>query len=409
MCGCDRNEIAPTDTPAKRAKNLILISVDTLRAGRLGCYGYDRPTSPAIDAFAARGARFDTVIAECSFTLPSTLTIFTGRPPTAHGVTQRTGSLSNKVPVLGRILRAASFRSFGYTAGGFVRGWRGFARGFEEYTDKKEDLRTVLGRAEKRIAGLPEESRYCVFIHTYDVHCPYDPPPEYVRMLQTNEDADRIPVAGICGNRGEPSFNSMDLTPGQGAFLSDQYDAGVRWADDALREFFAFLDARNELDDTLVVLVSDHGDEFLEHGRIGHQGTLFIECLRVPLIIVGPGIDPQVITSGAGLADVLPTVLRLLGVEQPPGVLGRDLSASFGAQSPEAQRVRFSELSWNAQLRSVYDWPYHFIANVEVDSDRDLRITSTMLFDLRSDPTEQNDLAAQLTDRTAQYADAVKT
>jgi arylsulfatase A-like enzyme len=361
--------------------NIILISIDTLRGDRLGCYGYPRPTSPAVDALASRGVRFERVIAEASWTLPSHMTLFTGLYPTTHGVTDRTDTLRAGVPTLAQGLRSSGYRTFGYCGGRNVDHWFGFGRGFERYEDTMPDLETTLEEA-RRIIPLFGSQPYFLFLHTYDVHCPYDPPAEYAEAFRTRPPEDRIEVAGRCGN---PDFNAMSLTPGQARFLSDQYDAGIRAADDLLGSFFAFLDQRKELDHTILVFLSDHGEEFMEHGRIGHEKTLYIESLRVPLIIVAPGLEPRVVMGTAGLVDVLPTLLDMVGVEgwrvQGHSLLPRML----GREPPPDPDLRFSELDRSVALRSLVLGDRQVI--------EDSAEGTYQMYDFATDLREQNDLA----------------
>jgi arylsulfatase A-like enzyme len=176
----------------------------------------------------------------------------------------------------------------------------------------------------------------------------------------------------------------MSLTPGQARFISDRYDASIRHADDLLKVFFERLERAGILDDTFVTLLSDHGEEFLEHGRIGHQGTLFIETLRVPWIIAGPGLAPRVVSEPVGLADVMPTLLALLGVPAPP-TEGVSMLPVIDGRSPERrERPRFSEQGEGPDLQSAVLGDHHLIANA--------RSKRLMLFDWRADPLERSDL-----------------
>jgi arylsulfatase A-like enzyme len=175
----------------------------------------------------------------------------------------------------------------------------------------------------------------------------------------------------------------MSLTPGQVRFLSDQYDAGVRAADDQLRTFFHFLEERGALDRTLLVLLSDHGEEFYEHGQIGHEKTLFIESLRVPLIFAGAGIAPATIPEAVGLVDVMPTLLELAGIEAP-AMQGQSLVSRMRSEGSPLSVPRYSELDRDVRLRSLLLKDHHLIVNL----DRGV----VKLFDLGTDPLENNNL-----------------
>lgn len=393
-CADSGQQAGPDAAPGR---SLILVSIDTLRADRLGAYGYTRDTSPSLDALAARGVRFETVIAESAWTLPSHMTLFTGLPPTLHGVVSHERRLAASVPTLAEVLQEHGYRTFAFTGGLNVAPNFGFGRGFETYTsamrtyDSEEmrpiDFRTALAQATRRIAGIEPDEPFFAFVHTYDVHCPYDPPADYAQRFDTRPPADHIETRERCG---DPHFNEMQLTPGQARFLSDRYDASIRYADDLLGSFLEQLESQGVLDRTFVVVVSDHGEEFLEHGKIGHQ-TLYIECLRIPWILAGPGLEPRVVAEPVGLADVMPTLLALLGVPPPPSDGASMLPAIRGRGAEEPATARFSELGTGPDLRSAVLGSSHLIAGTE----------AAMLFDWRADPGERRDLSAGWPGRSA--------
>jgi arylsulfatase A-like enzyme len=380
----------PAEGAAGSARNLIIISIDTLRADRLGCYGYGRPTSPNIDALAGRGLRFANVIAESPWTLPSHMSLFTGLHPSSHGVYDAKFRLAEKIPTMAEVLKIHGFRTFGYTGGGFVSGRFGFSRGFEIYQENKDpirvkarDLRSSLDAASQKIGRLGSNERYFLFVHTYDVHCPYHPPSEYSLMFATRPLQDRLETAGFC----DRDFNRRSLTSGQIHHISDQYDAGIRAADEDIARFVRRLGELGAFEDTVFVLTSDHGEELKEHGRIGHTHSLHAELLKIPLIILAPGVEPDVVEEGAGLVDLMPTLLDLLGIEAPPSQ-GRSLVAFMaGGQQDRLNRPLYSELDRFVQLRSVVRGRHHLIAKL-VDEER-------WLYDLKTDPAEQTNLAGR--------------
>jgi arylsulfatase A-like enzyme len=371
----------------QRAKNLVLISLDTLRADRLGAYGYERDTSPALDALAARGARFDTVIAESNWTLPSHVTLMSGTPPQLHGVTIPNRAPAADLPLLAEVLREQGFRTIGLTAGSFLTRRYQFDRGFEQFEDAYLPFGRALTTARERLAAIDPDERFFLFLHTYDVHCPYDPPEAYASRFATRPPADRVPTRGLCGN---PHFNRMQLTPGQARYISDRYDAGIRYADDLLAGFLADLDRSGRLDDTLVVVVSDHGEEFMEHGKVGHRATLYIQSLRVPWVMAGPGVPAVVVEEPVGLADVMPTLLELLGVPPLPLRGESKLALVRGEREADVERLVFSQNDWGLRLYSAIVGDRQII----VDDIRGI----ARFFDWRADPDEQVDLADESAD-----------
>ncbi|MEZ5063541.1 MAG: sulfatase [bacterium] len=363
---------------ASRRANVLLISLDTLRADRLGAWGYDRETSPALDAFAKTAVRFDRAYSETCWTLPAHLSLFTGLPPSSHGVLDADRALPESVPLLAELLKSDGYRTFAITDGGYVDSFFGFGRGFDRYDEREKDLRSTLFLARNFLKTVKDDERFFLFLHTYDIHCPYDPPADYAERFRTRPPADRLDVAGKCGN---PDYNGMTLTPGQIRFLSDQYDAGIRAADDLLGEFFAHLEADEWLKDTIVIVVSDHGEQFGEHGKIGHGDSLYREELHVPLLVRAPGVAPRVSSHAVGLVDVMPTVLDLVGLGIPD-VQGESLvPVMTGRVADDPARPLFSELDRVRHLRSVVESSAHLIV------DRD---AGTMaVYHWRTDPTEQ--------------------
>jgi arylsulfatase A-like enzyme len=380
--------------------NLILISLDTLRADRLSSYGYERDTSPAIDALAARGVRFQTVVAESSWTLPSHTSLFTGRSPTSHGVVHAKSAVPDEIPLLAEVLARAGYESYAHTAGGHVAARKGFDRGFIAYDDDKQDFRSVLAKSLQRIDERDPDRPLFLFIHTYDIHCPYDPPRQYASQFATDTPGsrpeNRVDTHKNCGNKGPDPYNERKLTQGNARYLSDLYDAGIRWADDALGEFVAALESRGMMDDTVVVLFSDHGEELLEHGQVGHERTLYIESLLVPLVIAAPGVDPAVVEMPVGLSDVMPTLLELLQIDAPDGMTGNSLVETLRG-NPFAGNARplYSNLDRHLKLRSIVSGRHHLI----VDEGETLR-----LFDWRADRREQTDLSRENADAARSLA-----
>jgi arylsulfatase A-like enzyme len=369
-------------------RNLILISIDTLRADRLGAYGYDRATSPAMDALARRGVRFETAIAEACWTLPSHVTLMSGLPPALHDVTVPTRKVSADVPLLAEVLRDAGFHTVGLTAGRFLAKRFGFDRGFAYFDDGGLSFERALTEAGARIAEVDSAKRFFVFIHTYDVHCPYDPPPAYAAQFETRPEADHLETSGRCGN---PHYNKMALTAGQARFISDRYDGSIRYADDLLGDFLTRLERLGALDTTVVAIVSDHGEEFLEHGKVGHRGTLYIQSLRVPWLMAGPGLPARVVLEPAGLVDVMPTLLDLLAVPAPP-MRGRSLLPVIrGEREARSDRMLFSQNQWGLPLYSAVVGDHHII----VDSIR----ARARFYDWREDPEERTDRAGRDAER----------
>ncbi|HEX6881796.1 MAG TPA: sulfatase [Planctomycetota bacterium] len=325
---------------------MLIVSIDTLRADRLGCQGYARDTTPALDRLAReRAVRFANAVAEAPWTLPSHVTLLSGLHPLTHGVRRPEEAPGDEVALLAELLGESHY-SFALTDGGWISEAWGFARGFDSFHAQDRDVERAVEAVLEYVRHRAGKGPWLGFLHTYDVHCPYDPPEPY-RGRYASPEAEPIEVEGRCGN---PDFNAAGVTPGQARFLADRYDEDVRRVDDALGKLFAALDALDLWDETVVIVTSDHGEEFLEHGQIGHERTLSREVLAVPLLVAAPGIAPRVVSEVVGLADVVPTVLELVGRAPAPRLDGRSLVPLLrGAPDPGRAPFVVSELAWQAE------------------------------------------------------------
>ncbi len=378
--------------PQKRPHNLIVISIDTLRADRLGTYGYKRNTSPVLDAFADDSVIFENTVGTTSWTLPSHMSLFTGLYPTSHGVIDAKKKLPRKVPLLAEILKRRGYRTFAFTGGVYVGRPFGFGRGFEMYTvkekrkgldaDGKKKLRgfeSSIARAEKVLSSLSPDEPYFLFLHTYDVHCPNRPPGEYVSMFKSEE---AKAVRGTnCGDaifRANPGFDA-----GHALTISDRYDGTISWVDSKFQRLIDFLKARGDLDRTVIVFTSDHGEEFYERQRIGHKATLNKQVIMIPLVIRAPGFSPSRVNVPVSQIDIFSTVLDLLDVPVPSHAQGTSLLPLMKGDSTQSSRqYQFSELQREASLRSLTDGRFHLI--------HDLETSRNTLYDMNNDPDEKN-------------------
>jgi arylsulfatase A-like enzyme len=325
---------APTSRPRK-AHNVILISLDTLRADRLGSYGYAHDTSPFIDAtFARGGVLFEHCTAAATTTTPSHMTMFTSLPPSVHDVgLDNVKALPDWIPTLPETLRAAGFTTGAITENGWVTFVQGFGRGFDTYAENKgPDLMETKGQADVTFHAAGEwlrrhrDERFFLFLHTYQVHDPYVPPPEYMSL-----------------------FEAQDV-PSSAASASANYDREIRFTDDVLRQLFATMRDLGIDDDTIVVVTSDHGEQFGEHGCLKHGEHLYQEVALVPLMIHGPGIPHGVrVAEPVGLIDVMPTILQLAGVPAPEHAMGVSLTQALQSEHAPADRRLFIE-AWNKGL-----------------------------------------------------------
>jgi arylsulfatase A-like enzyme len=300
-----------TDRP-----NLLLVSFDTLRADYLGTYGFPLDTSPHVDALARRGAAFDAMIAQAPWTLPSHFSLLTGLYPDRRLLRYdlHPCTIRGDVTMLAEDLEQAGYLTAAFTGGGYVSAALGFDQGFHVFeshgTRLEDNLPAVL-----EWLGQHARSRFFLFLHHFNVHRPYDPPPEVLKRF-VHEVPE--PCAGVV-------FREEDTTSGrrnaclahpQGLdYLRGVYAAEVAHADFLFGRVLEALEREGVLERTLVVATSDHGEELMDHGSLDHVKTLYQEVVRTPLVVAGPGVAPGVrIPELIEGVDLRPTLLALLGV-----------------------------------------------------------------------------------------------
>ena len=374
--------------------SVLLVSVDTLRADHLGAYGYHRPTSPVIDALAAGGSRFTQAVAASHWTAPSHASLLTGLHPVQHGVRDFPAPerLGAEVRTLAERLSEAGYATAGFAAGLYVGEGIGLADGFETWHESVQPAEVRMGQARDWLrthaasapAGEAPEP-FLLFVHTYQVHDPYDPPPPYDRWFQADPTAP-IP-AHLTAPLSETALQGWRPDAAELDALVSLYDGEIRYTDAALG---GLLDTLLELgldERTLVVLTSDHGEEFFDHGWVGH-GRLYRELVKVPLVLAHPampGLVEEAVHQPTGHVDVLPTILDLLGLELPRDLPGRSaLPAMVGDCDESARAWSTSVMNRNRGL-SRWDRATHYI-------DDDGR---QHLFAHPEDPTEARDLAGE--------------
>ena len=373
--------------PASRA-NVVLYVADTLRADRLGCYGYGRPTSPNLDAFAREALLFENAVAQSSWTRPAAASILTGRWAHEHGAASLMGALRTDVPTLAEVLHAA-----GYTTGAVVTNLNvaarfGFDRGFDtyQYLPERDERDTVYASAaELDAVAFPwldahPGGPFFLYLHASDPHAPYRPPPEVAARFVAPEAAARIdPHVPLRRLLARPELATPDVV----AALSGLYDGDVAVLDQGVGELLARLRALGLDRTTLVVFVADHGEEFGEHGGLEHGRTLYGEVTRVPLLVRWPGGTGggRRVIRLARQIDVVPTILAAVGVSAPPDLPGRSL---VGGTPPATESVMETELGARS-VAGMVTGRWKAVWNEAPQA--------AELYDLAADPGETRDLA----------------
>jgi arylsulfatase A-like enzyme len=406
--------------------NLLLISLDTLRADHLSLYGYPRPTSPEMEALAAGGVVFERAWSTAAFTLPAHASLLSGQSPSAHGLLSAGDRLTPQAtPMLFEELSEAGYRTVAFTGDGFLNPAYGMARGFDVYTCKDPISFELPNAAVEgdRLAGrldwLSEQggAPFAAFVHTFICH-EFKPFAEDLQAVTGGQIAPlgvgHDSVRRDLRNHRAPPRHGRELLAeaheragGSGDWqamrdhLVDLYDAGLRSADRHLGELFDALAATGLLEHTLVVIVSDHGEELFERGAFGHGHQLHEELLHVPWVMAGPGVPEGLrVGSNVSLADVAPTVAELLGVPLDTSRLtGRSVVGLMDATTVE--RAVTAELHGAgfgpSRAIRIGDRKLLHIENDPLSLRDPERWSSprTELYDLAVDPLEQEDLGGE--------------
>jgi len=361
-----------------RRLNILLISIDTLRADHLGCYGYAKETSPAIDRLAERGVRFEQAVSASPWTLPSHMSMMTSLYPEQHKRAWKTLFPNQPLTTLAEVLTSRGYITQGYVAVPFLKEIYGFDQGFSGY-EFEPDIR-AKDQTDKAIRWLhqkrPGDKPVFLFVHYFDPHVPYLPPKKYREKF-------------ISGTKDFPldmNIFKNTFTGEEKTFLRALYDGEIRFADDQagrlIQTFYQKMDPKK----SLVVLVSDHGEEFWDHGSVDHGHTLFEEMIRVPLIFSAEGRLPSglVLKNTVRTIDLMPTILDLCAIPVPASCLGVSLLSYIQGGGPPEEPAYSSSVVKGPEQKSLRNDQHKFIYNT---------LTSkAALYDLIEDPGEQENI-----------------
>ncbi len=404
----------------RRPPNILLIVIDTLRADHLSAYGYSRPTSPHIDALARSGALFEDASSVSSHTRPATASMLTGLYPAVHGAVGFQGSVSPDVRTLAEALGEAGYRTVGFHRNGNISERFGFGRGFDLWVGVEKGVWRKLRRetpkevplriswiddslvTEKALDFFSEagESPFFLYLHLADPHDPYTPPKDSDLfpadpLTPTAELFYQQPVRSA--TQEKPVLNRLrlgrlpldDLTRRQ---VVELYDAEIAASDAQVGRILTGLAESGLSDETVVLLTSDHGEEFWEHGDLGHGHSHYQELLHVPFIVAGPGIAPRRLDTPVSLIDLAPTILDFAGLEVGD-LPGRSLLPELTSRRQLESIPVYSE----SLMRTDFYADSLLFRSLRVDDLKltlDFRRKRKLLFDLAVDAGEHNNLGA---------------
>lgn len=381
-------------------RNVLLVVVDTLRADHLGFYGYERPTSPGLDAWVARGVVFDQALATSPWTLPSFASLYTGELPSRHGAGRVRGDsgagvligrLNRQVRPLAEILREGGFATAAVVNNPFLDPKAGLGRGFSHY-----DLYPTANYQMRRAGEVVDRglewlesagtAPFLLVLHLFDPHLEYDPPPATRgRFTAGYKGKLRYPVSDLRRIRRKlVATRAPDR-----AFIVGAYDEEILYVDGEVVRLLDRLETAGRLADTLVVLLADHGEELFDHGGFEHGHTVYQELLHVPLVMWGPGVRPGRVETPVSIVDVLPTLLDALGLPAEPGIAGRSLWPLLRRGTVPGERALFAENTLlGPERKALLRWPHKLVF--------DAATRESQLFDLAADPLETRDRARDL-------------
>ncbi len=416
--------------------NIVFILIDTLRADHLPIYGYSRQTAPRLSALAQQATTFTQMYAQSSSTRPSVATLFTSLYPSTHQVHYERDFIPDSLTLMAEVLRAGGYRTFGASSNANVSPTFGYSQGFEEFRVWKTESPfrlTLLGRTAEDALGphtlgqllqertdiVPQASaitdmtldwvgrhaseRMFLYVHYIDPHDPYRPPPPFDQTFDYTKQPQRRaggvdPVTLLGPNRNAE----------QVARTLDQYDGEILYTDGEMGRLLDRLEAMGVLKDAIVIVTADHGEEFYEHGKNSHGRSTYEEVLRVPFLVQWPGKVPagRAYEATAGLIDVMPTLLDLVGLETPAGLQGVSLAAGLTGRAAPTPRRIFAQVNQDTfAMEMVREGNEKLVRHT-----RGPLAGRHELYDLERDPLERADQAARASARVAalgQYLDAL--
>jgi len=375
-----------------RIDNVVLVLIDTVRADKLHPINpRTHVRTPGLNAYVSNVVVLDNARSQENWTKPSVATLLSSLMPWEHNTVTGDAVLPRSVQILPELLRKKGFHTGAFIANGYVSDKFGFKQGWSTYRNYiREGRRTpaqyVAADVLKWLENRPQDKPFFLYVHTIDPHVPYKPPRKFLEMY------DDRPYGGVVDFRRTASLlekikvGSLRLKTRDKERLEALYDAEITYHDIHLASILQELDRQGLADNTMVVITSDHGEEFWDHGSVGHGHSVFDELLHVPLIIRIPGLTKNGthITDAVGLVDVMPTILDALGYPIPEELAGHSLMPLIRDEDRGAPRI--SVAGFMQGWRTLNVGRYKLIH----------RTASQMtLYDLNSDPDEKHDIAEQ--------------
>jgi arylsulfatase A-like enzyme len=368
-------------------RNVVVLLIDTLRASKLRPYDPEsRVRTPVFDRIAREGVLFEAAQSPENWTKPSCASVLTGLTPATHGAKTSEARLPQSAELVSEVFDAAGFATGSFIANGYVSDRFGFDQGWDDYNNFIRDGRSTEAENVFQEAGdfieAHRDERFFVYVQTIDPHVPYDPPESYLRRYDDSEYAGPVQPRRTPELLEDAKQNRVTFGPADRRRLEALHDGEISYHDHHLGRFLERLDELGVGDDTLLVITSDHGEEFDDHGSWGHGHSIFQELLGVPLVFHRPGALPQGrrVPHAVSTMNIAQTILELTGVEGLERAEGRSLVPDLLGDVPAGPQVAFSDFQDIRRVARAGRYKLVVRANL-----------SSVMFDLGADPGEQHE------------------
>ncbi len=348
--------------PSRSRPNVLLLVCDTLRADHLGCYGYTRPTSPNIDEFASGALLFENALSSSPWTRPSMGSLFTSLYPHQHKAFYWEDQLDNDCLTLAEIFRNFNYSTFAIQTNVLVTQYYNFHQGFQRFDEIINEKADKVTEKFNSWISKNKTKPFFAYLHFMDVHLPYEAPREFNRIFEP-ETIDSV-LNDIPGAYEVRILNEVGLSPQDKQHFINMYDAEIRYFDHYFGQIIDNLKKLDILEDTIIVLTADHGEEFWDHNGCEHGHTLYNELIHIPLIIkYSSKLQSKRIKTHVKLQDLTPTLLNLCRIKNTIELRGRDLFLDTKSGEPQQEEIFFEAIGFGAEKKGVIKDGWKLIDN----------------------------------------------
>jgi len=345
--------------------NVLLIIADALRTDHLGCYGYSRPTSPQIDKFAAKALIFEKAMSNAPWTKPSVGSILTSLYPNEHKAFYWSENLDNGFLTLAEVFRNLNYTTIAVQSNEILTKAHNFNQGFQYYEEMLQQSGEKITEKFNTLLARNKKKKFFAYLHYMDTHLPYDASDKFISIFETETIHSSL-TDSMKANEIR-MLNEMGLSPEDKQHLINMYDAEIRNIDYNFEKIIDNLKKLGILDKTIIILTSDHGEEFWEHGGLEHGHSLYNELLHVPLVIKYDSLLPtKRISTYVHLLDLFPTILSLAGIENDFDLSGKDLTPIISKNSPINTELFFEGILYGAEKKAVLKDGWKLIENTGI-------------------------------------------